>query len=139
MQNGLSKQNSILETRRTLLVGLPSGDEALRSQIDRRMLEQLRAASPEGLKPLLFQRNNQDWTPGFLVAEVGRGGRRILVLAESWKLLRAKRSAKIRFIPSFCNGTFSELVQLHAKFRTNSAQLLQNLSGKKKLRKANSA
>jgi len=76
----------------------------------------LRERSPDKLKPILVQRNNSDWIAAYSVQKIGSGGRRILVKAASWMILRAKKSAKIISVPKPKQRAFEDLVRHQEAF-----------------------
>jgi hypothetical protein len=90
----LAQQKKILEIRQAL-VAHSDGDPAKLGQIDAQAWDDLKRLATGGLRPVLVRRNHDVWFAAYDVLEVGRGGRRILIKTDTWKLIRVKRSARL--------------------------------------------
>lgn len=112
----LLKQKQILSMRERLLADISNPND--RERIDASAFAQLREASPEGLVPIVIQRNNSDFLAAYLVQEVGDSGKRILVKGERWTILRARKSAISFNVPGPQSQSFEKLVELQRLYFT---------------------
>ena len=73
------QQKQVLAFREELLATVQTSDD--RENLDAKTFERLKHVSPEGLVPILIQRNHEDWIAAFLIQEVGLSSKRFLVKA----------------------------------------------------------
>jgi len=109
------QQKQVLALREELLPGSSTPEEL--TLLDSKTFERLKHVSPEGLVPILIQRNHEDWIAAFLIQEVGLSSKRFLVKASQWRIQWAKKSAKMLRVPDDPKilGLFEEIVLAQAE------------------------
>lgn len=125
------QQKQVLALREELLPSSVTEEE--RSLLDGKTFERLRHVSPEGLIPILIQRNHEDWIAAFLIQEVGLSSKRFLVKASQWRIQWAKKSAKMLRVPDDPRilGLFGRIVSAQEERFKEMEQLQEIIQSKK--------
>ena len=93
----IKQQRDVLATRAKILSRFRTKED--HDKTNSEAFEDLKNLSSEKLAPVLFYSVQHGWMAGFLIQKVGRGGHRVLVKLEDWKILRTKKSAIIKKVP----------------------------------------
>ena len=124
----LLKQKQILALREELL----TQENADIFGINKACFAQLKEVSPASLEPVLFQRNHEEWTAAYLVQEVGNRGKRVLIKSSGWKLVRAKKSARIlKISQGKARDLFDQVTEQQIKYRVSLGNLLSLIQEEK--------
>lgn len=120
------QQKQVLAFRDELLATVQTSED--RENLDSKTFERLKHVSPEGLVPILIQRNHEDWIAAFLIQEVGLSSKRFLVKASTWRIQWAKKSAKLIRVPQDgkIHEQFLEIVRAQEE-RFDSMDKLQEM------------
>jgi hypothetical protein len=122
----LLTQRNILTMREAYL---KEADPANAARIDLETMSQLRLVSSSNLQPIFIQRNNSDWVAAYLVQNIGDRGKRILLRGDSWRIFRARKSARVITVESTQLPKFEDLVRLQEAYFVRFSSVFAEVSG----------
>jgi hypothetical protein len=126
--NEHQSQKQILNVRNNLRLGL---SQPRAQEIDDKMFEQLRKISPEKLRPVLIQRNHDEWLGCFLIDELGTTKRFLAICNGDWSIQWAKKSSHVLDVPDPARDAFKKLMQAQEDTHKIRVALVEKIERRK--------
>lgn len=120
------RQQQLIAAMRDSLVNSAVTAEA-KLKAEETSFQMLLEESPEKLAPVLIQRNHTDLVVAYLIQKIGDRAWRFLITGEHWRILRAKKSATVYYIPQELLEAFKQAVMVQGLCTSAIERLRQEL------------